>query len=371
MQSSLSLLNINTMASTYSNNNDADIDWDKLPQIENVRINYTDSKHALPGQGPYSYTYKVNKGYKDPRFPNRIPVRQRYSDTVRHMMTIYDARAVKEQLKLDTFGMQIEDHFTTLSTSDFYTNLTKIQDVYYQEMREFVQASTGADKVVVFDHNVRNLQMAKESRRKGVDNYKIGRPERKESANEVVSPAAGYARLAHNDYTTLSAPNRIRDLSKKSGEGGSYTLKDGTVIDPNEVEKLLNGRYIFINVWRNISETPIQKDPLGICASPSISDHDFIGSDLVYEDRVGQTYAVKHSDSHKWFYVSELRKNEAILLKCYDSNEHVARWTAHTSFAIPSTIGKELPPRESIETRCIAFFYDKDASVASIPTSKL
>jgi len=55
-------LNINTMASTYSNNNDADIDWDKLPQIENVRINYTDSKHALPGQGPYSYTYKVNKG---------------------------------------------------------------------------------------------------------------------------------------------------------------------------------------------------------------------------------------------------------------------------------------------------------------------
>ena len=60
MQSSSSLLNINTMASTYSNNNDADIDWDKLPQIENVRINYTDSKHALPGQGPYSYTYKVN-----------------------------------------------------------------------------------------------------------------------------------------------------------------------------------------------------------------------------------------------------------------------------------------------------------------------
>ena len=60
-----------------------------------------------------------------------------------------------------------------------------------------------------------------------------------------------------------------------------------------------------------------------------------------------------------------------VLLKCYDSNEHVARWTAHTSFAIPSTIGKELPPRESIETRCIAFFYDKDASVASIPTSKL
>ena len=50
---------------------------------------------------------------------------------------------------------------------------SKIQDVYYQEMREFVQASTGADKVVVFDHNVRNLQMAKESRRKGVDNYKL------------------------------------------------------------------------------------------------------------------------------------------------------------------------------------------------------
>ena len=47
LQSSSSLLNINTMASTYSNNNDADIDWDKLPQIENVKESIIQTQNTL------------------------------------------------------------------------------------------------------------------------------------------------------------------------------------------------------------------------------------------------------------------------------------------------------------------------------------
>jgi len=46
---------------------------------------------------------------------------------------------------------------------------------------------------------------------------------------------------------------------------------------------------------------------------------------------------------------------EALLLKCYDSDRDVARFTAHTAFDDP-TAPADTPPRQSIEVRTLAFF---------------
>ncbi len=50
-----------------------------------------------------------------------------------------------------------------------------------------------------------------------------------------------------------------------------------------------------------------------------------------------------------------MRADEAMLLKCFDSDASRARFTAHTAFDDP-TSPPDPAPRESIEVRTLAFF---------------
>jgi hypothetical protein len=59
--------------------------------------------------------------------------------------------------------------------------------------------------------------------------------------------------------------------------------------------------------------------------------------------------------THRWFYVPEMRANEALLLKCYDSaQDGRARFVPHTAFTDP-TAPADVLPRESIELRTLVF----------------
>ena len=87
----------------------------------------------------------------------------------------------------------------------------------------------------------------------------------------------------------------------------------------------------------------------------SIAFEDAVTSDLIYRDRVGETYLFHHSDRHQWFYFPAMTTDEVVLIKCFDSDAGRARWSAHTAFADPTTPADALP-RASIEIRTIAFF---------------
>jgi hypothetical protein len=82
---------------------------------------------------------------------------------------------------------------------------------------------------------------------------------------------------------------------------------------------------------------------------------DLIPSDLIYPNRIGETYAIIHRPSHRWYYFSNMRADEALLLKCYDSKtDGRARFAPHTAFTDPQTPA-DAPPRESIELRSLVF----------------
>jgi hypothetical protein len=144
-------------------------------------------------------------------------------------------------------------------------------------------------------------------------------------------------KVAHNDYTFKSGPQRVRDLL------------------PAEAETLLKKRYAFINVWRPISIEPVQESPLAVCDAQSMAVEDFVPHVLKYRDRDGEVYSVAYNPQHKWYYIPHQRNDEVLLLKCYDSDERAARFTAHSAFADP-TSPPDAPSRESIEARTIAFF---------------
>ena len=100
----------------------------------------------------------------------------------------------------------------------------------------------------------------------------------------------------------------------------------------------------------------MERLPLALCDARSISSNDLVPSDLVYPDKVGETWSFTWNPEHRWYWFPRLRPDEALLLKIYDSLEQgVARYTAHTAFEDP-TGSQEAPPRRSIELRALVFW---------------
>lgn len=229
-----------------------------------------------------------------------------------HLVKIQDARPLAKDLTLDGEGLALVESETAVS--DFFDN-DEVEAVYYPEVRALLKEATGAERVFVFDHTVR-IQDEAESKAKGV--------------REPV-------RVAHNDYTPLSGPQRVRDLL------------------PDEAEDLLKGRFAMINVWRPITG-PVEAMPIAVADAQSMGPDDFIATDLVYADRVGEIYDVAYNPDQRWYYFPKMQRDEALLLKCYDSKEDGrARFTAHTAFEDP-TSPADAAPRESIEIRTLVFY---------------
>jgi hypothetical protein len=236
---------------------------------------------------------------------------------IAHTVPIRDARQVASVLSLDIQGFRLINHETAVE--DFYDQ-EEVKSVYYPEVERLLKEATGAEKVVIFDHQVRNIALAK----RGEKN------------------AREYGKAVHNDYTAKSGPRRVRDH-----------------LPAEEAEQRLKHRFAEINVWRPI-RGPIESTPLALCDARSINPRDFVPSDLVYRDKVGETYRFLHNPNHRWFYFPRLEKNEVILLKCYDSKEDGrARFTAHSAFEDP-TSAADAAPRESIEVRALVFWSSEE-----------
>src|SRR5580698_1479026 len=230
---------------------------------------------------------------------------------------IRNGRPLLRDLSLDKQGFEVTHHQTAVK--DFYDR-EEVERVYYPEIENLLKQETGASKVVIFDHQVRNIQLFERGER----------------------GAREYAKIVHNDYTAKSGPRRVSDH-----------------LSPDEADELLKHRFAEINVWRPI-RGPIESSPLAVCDAASIAPDDFVASDLIYNDKVGETYRFKYNPNHRWFYFPLQQQDEAILLKCYDSKEDGrARFTAHTSFEDPSSPASAAP-RESIEVRALVFWPNEE-----------
>jgi len=230
-----------------------------------------------------------------------------------HTVPIYDARPVAAEISLDREGFALLENGTAVR--DFWDD-EELRRVYYPEAAAAIASATGAARVFIFDHTRRK-------RVPGADDRKAGLP--RQPATRV-----------HVDHTARSGPQRVRDLL---GE---------------EAEELLRGRVQVINLWRPI-RGPLRDAPLALCDASSVAPEDLVPADLVYANRVGETYAVTYSPSHRWFFVPEMEKSEALLIKCFDSlADGRARFAPHTAFDDP-TAPADILPRESIELRSLVF----------------
>jgi hypothetical protein len=230
-----------------------------------------------------------------------------------HVTRIADARPILSEISLDDEGFGLARHGSAVR--NFYDG-DEVKRVYYQEAEQLLKQVTGADRIHIFDHTVRRRVPGAEDRCTGAARQPVPR--------------------VHVDHTERSGPQRVRDLL------------------PDEADKLLGGRVQIINLWRPI-RGPLRDAPLAVCDAQSVRSEDLVPSDLVYPNRVGETYSVTFDPEHRWYYVPDMRADEVLLLKCYDSKtDGRARFASHTAFTDPTT-PSDAAPRESVELRALVF----------------
>ena len=258
------------------------------------------------------YTVETNEKLVNETFgPNNIRRRKTGTHELKQV-AVRNGRLLADQLSLDEQGFVFVEHKTKVS--DFFDRM-QLESVYYPEVEQLIKGASGASRVVIFDHTLRS-----------------GDEDERET-RLIREPVLS----AHNDYTEWSGPNRVREIL------------------PNEAESLLARRFAIIQVWRAINQ-PIQSNPLAVADAKSVEMEDLIVAERCYPHRVGQTYRLKYNPKHRWFYFPEMRREEALVFKVYDSEEDGrARFTPHTSFDDPMS-PPNAPSRQSIEVRALAFF---------------
>jgi hypothetical protein len=231
-----------------------------------------------------------------------------------HETVIRSMRPIALTLSLEVEGFRLIKHRSAVR--DFYSD-DEVRGTHYPEVEKIVAEATGASRVVLFDHTVR---------RRLDDAAELAGRQRREPVPRV-----------HNDYTVKSGPQRVRDLL------------------PDEAEGLLRRRFSVINVWRPI-RGPLEDAPLALVDARSVAAEDLVPTDLIYTDRIGEIYNVRHNPAHRWYYAPRMSRDEVLLFRCYDSStDGRARFVPHTAFEDP-TKPKTAIPRESIELRALAFY---------------
>jgi hypothetical protein len=268
------------------------------PRSVEATLNFT----APGAEKPFAYTYKR----PDEGPQSNIEVRP---ETVR----IEDIRPIAFGLDVDVAGVRAVKHRTAVR--DFWDEAQTLA-LGHPETAELVKAATGAARVVVFDHTLRRRSDGVADRTPGASRQPAGR--------------------VHIDQTVASGPQRVRDLMG------------------DQAEELLSRRAAIINVWRPIHHAA-RDWPLAFADARSVEPKDLIATDLIFPHRKGEIYGVAYNPGQRWLYIPDLAPDEAVLIKCWDSDPSVARFTPHTGFEDPTTPAGT-PPRESIEFRTIAFF---------------
>lgn len=222
-----------------------------------------------------------------------------------------DIRGYEGSYTLNKDAFLAVQHFASTTPYESFSSEEKIKEEFYPEVeRLLLEQVEGSHKIIIFDHVVRR--------------------ERKDSDKQPLH-------TAHADQTARAAEARVRLY----------------VTDPNEAEELLKGRFRIINVWKPLVG-PVISCPLAFASGASVQVKDLVPIEFRLPTRKGEIVGVRHNPDQKWMYWSGMNKEEAILLKCNDSEGSVARQVPHSAFNDPrSPVGAQ--GRESIEVRALVF----------------
>ena len=201
---------------------------------------------------------------------------------------------------------------------------SELNTIYSLEIEDLIRRASGGREVVVFDHTRRSTA-----------------PEQREKYN-----ARDPVPAPHSDYSDTSAEQRMHDVFGK------------------KVSDRLNRRFAMVNAWRSMTGT-IEEWPIAVCDARTVNENLLVDTYRHAPHRAEPSFEYARSSStrhaafdssHRWYYYPEMKRDEVLLFKNYDTlKDGTARFALHSAFEDPST-PQNPKPRESIETRAFVFF---------------
>jgi len=253
-----------------------------------------------------------------------------------HRVRVRDGRAIASHFTLDVHGFVLAHHSSAVR--DFFDR-GAVESQYPAEVAAAVRTLTGASRVATLGWMVRTSgDLSKFKHERSGYTHRGG-----------VQPPAGEA---HVDTALDRADRMARGAYERAfPQGKGYS------------------RFIYSSFWRAFSDPP-QDVPLAVCDARSVRRDEGITNTMFVvdqlpdeatmlgpmpnEDSVPGAAIFRFSPAHRWWYFSNMTREEALLVKFHDSDERYALRTPHTAFRDPSFA--DTRTRCSIEFRTVAYF---------------
>jgi hypothetical protein len=201
-----------------------------------------------------------------------------------------------------------------------------LNEIYIGEIRDFLKNVLGADKVIAFGPTLRQTKPIPGSvyQPPGID--------------------------VHIDYTAIHSKSLAKNLLAGSDE-----------------PDFPYSRFMCVNLWRAISPPP-QDWPLAVCDAQTVDTKDGIPNLMIRcenlpdldklgpledEDKLPAADLFEYRKEHRWYYFSDMKKDELFVFKLFDSAKENGR-CPHAAFFAEGR--EDAIPRESVEIRTVAYF---------------
>ncbi|KAF2966799.1 hypothetical protein GQX73_g6795 [Xylaria multiplex] len=243
-----------------------------------------------------------------------VGVLRRRFDT--HAIQVNDLRGQENEFDIHTHSFQLCRWKPSRSLLDS----DGIKQNIYPEAEEFVKKITGATRVHCFSHLIRQ-----------------GTMEANIEALRKLEGSRGKDNVSDNEGFGMAAPARYAHIDQ-SGQGAQTLLNENL---PDEAE----------NYRRRVGGHEEDLVPMEAIPPPKGTSSFY---DSISRGNGFQTIEVRANPNHKWYYVSGMQPEEALIFKCYDSKNSSQSRCCHASFKHSETASEA--PRESMEMRFFIFY---------------
>lgn len=251
-----------------------------------------------------------------------------------HHVTIQDIREQYPRPQLVNEGYEVTEFPSSLTEEQFLNNTTPegkqfIRDRYWPEMKQLIQEKTGAPVVIPWHFSVRKQTLGYHP-------------------DEIFFMKTGISQPASTIHIDNSHQTAIDHLSREVGAEEAQHLVAS------------HKRWAIVNVWRPVGYA-VQRWPLLIVDYSRVKDFSFENNVARVQRSNDPKYYkshdnfIKHHPDYIYRYPSNLRPEEVIMFKDYDSRTDKVRGCPHGGFQDDNT-AEDAPARRSIEVRLFVFF---------------
>jgi hypothetical protein len=287
-------------------------------------------------------------------------------------LVLHDLRSGKVEPRLEKHGFQVIHHKSALLGAEYSPESFQddnVENIYLPEVVGVVKREIGASQVFILNCAVRMEPPEPPMDPATANGGPCGVPVDPNSIDlskpilPGVAPRLSPARQMHIDYSPSGARQILRKLRKDiRDEAADIIAAEDAAVAGGDIDEYQGRRYAFLTFWRPLRT--VSRDPLAVLDVTSFdADKELVEfankQPGVDEAFITGLYLLQghNADQHRWFWISEQKTDEVLLISLFDSfaaREGRSPGTPHGSPELSGITTESW--RASVEVRLLALW---------------